>query len=149
MLEVVPGGVAFDESAGHAEAGTIVGGEQQGLLVRCGPPLVDRAVVLPEFADMGAAETPVGARLAFGLRDEMSEMVFDVILYCRTGSLEMVQPFHFIGNELEIGRTLQWQEAIEELDDLGGPCLTMIATAGRWLIAGLVLEPVGAQFVEP
>lgn len=134
VLEVVPSGVALDEAAGHAEAGTIVGGEQQGLLGDGRPPLVDRAVMLPEFTDMSMAEAPVGAGFALGLWDEVGEVGFDVILHCRTGSLEVVQPLHFIGNELEIGRALQRQEALEELDDFGGPCLTMIATAGCWLI---------------
>jgi hypothetical protein len=78
-----------------------------------GPPRVDRAVMLPEFADMGAAETPLSARFAHGLRDQLGEMGFDADCNCRTGSLEVVKPFHFIGNELEIGRVLQGQEALE------------------------------------
>lgn len=41
VLKVVPSGVTLDESASHAEAGAIVGGEQQGLFVGSGPPLVD------------------------------------------------------------------------------------------------------------
>lgn len=77
-----------------------------------GPPLVDRAVVLPEFADMGAAETPVGAGLAHGLRDEVGEVGFDVCLDCRAGTHEAVQAFDFIGDELEIGRVLQGQETL-------------------------------------
>lgn len=105
--------------------------------------------MLPEFADMGAAETPVGAGLAFGLRNEMGEMAFDIILHRRAGSLEGMQPLHFVGDELEIGRTLQGQETREECDDFSGPCLAMVATTGRGLIAGLVLEPFGAKDIEP
>ena len=78
MLEMVPRGVAFDKAPGDAEAGAVVNGEQQGLLFRSGPPLVDRAVVLPEFANMRAAETPVGAGLALGLWDQVAEVGLDV-----------------------------------------------------------------------
>jgi hypothetical protein len=38
---------------------------------------------------------------------------FDAVFHCRTGSLEVVEPVHFIGNELEIGRVLQGQDAHE------------------------------------
>lgn len=75
---MVPRGVSLDETPGHAEAGTVVNSEQQGLFVGGGPPLVDRAVMLPEFADIGAAETPVSARLALGLWNQVGEMLFDV-----------------------------------------------------------------------
>jgi hypothetical protein len=69
--------------------------------------------MLPEFADMGAAETPLSARYAPGLREHLGETGFDADCNCRTGSLEVVKPVHFIGNELEIGRVLQGQEALE------------------------------------
>jgi hypothetical protein len=69
--------------------------------------------MLPEFADMGAAETPASARFAPGLRDHLGEMGFEAVFNCQTGSLEVVGPVHFIGNELEIGRVLQAQEALE------------------------------------
>jgi transposase len=35
------------------------------------------------------------------------------VFNCRTGSLEVVAPVHFVGNELEIGRVLQGQETLE------------------------------------
>ena len=98
---------------------------------------------------MGAAKTPIDACFGFELRDEMSEMIFNVILHRRTGSLETMQPLHFVGDELEIRWNLQGQETHEEFDDMSGPCLAMVAATGRGLIAGLVLEPFGAQFVEP
>jgi hypothetical protein len=47
--------------------------------------------MLPEFADMGAAETPLSARFAPGLRDQLGEMGFDADCNCRTGSLEVVE----------------------------------------------------------
>jgi hypothetical protein len=47
------------------------------------------------------------------LRDHLGETGFGADCNCRTGSLEVVKPVHFIGNELEIGRVLQGQEALE------------------------------------
>jgi len=49
MLEVIPGGVGGDKAGAQEFAGMIIDGEQQGLLFRGGPPLVDGGVVLPEF----------------------------------------------------------------------------------------------------
>jgi hypothetical protein len=54
VLEVVPGGIGGNKSAAEEFAGMIIDGEQEGLLVGSRPPLVDRGVVLPEFADAGA-----------------------------------------------------------------------------------------------
>jgi hypothetical protein len=105
--------------------------------------------VLPEFADMGVAETPVDAGFAPGLRDKVREVSLDVFLDCRTGTPEAMQPFHFIGDELKIRRVPQRQEAFWEFDDLGRPCRAMAAAARTGLIAEPVLEPGCPQFFEP
>ena len=47
MLEVIPSGVGGDEDRAQEFAGMVVHGEQQGLLVLGGPPLVDGGIVLP------------------------------------------------------------------------------------------------------
>ncbi len=52
-----------------------------------------------------------------------------------------MQPIHFIGDELEIRRVLQRQEAIEEFEDRGSPYLATVAATGSGLIVGLLLEP--------
>lgn len=41
VQEVIPCGIVPDEATDHAEAGTVVGGQQQGLLASGGPPLWD------------------------------------------------------------------------------------------------------------
>ena len=51
MLEVIPSGVSGDEDCAQELAGMVVNGEQQGLLVIGGPPLVDGGIVLPQFID--------------------------------------------------------------------------------------------------
>jgi len=71
VLEVVPGGVAFDEASCDVEAGAVVDGEDECLFAGSGPPLVDGAVVLPEFANVGAAKAAVGALFGRGCRDEV------------------------------------------------------------------------------
>ena len=66
VLEVVPSGVTFDEAACDVESGAVVDGEEEGLFARSRPPLMDGAVVLPEFANVGAPKAAVGA--LFGWR---------------------------------------------------------------------------------
>ena len=98
MLEVIPGGVALDEAARDKQARTVIDSEQQCLLVRCRPPLVDRAVVLPEFADVSAAETPIGALLGRRGGNQVGEVGFDVGFESCAGSLEVAQPLHFVSD---------------------------------------------------
>ena len=78
VAEVVPGGVGGDEGARKVEPGVIVNGEQQGLLGGGRPPLVDGTVMLPEFADVGAAEAPVGPRLARAGGHQVGKVCLDV-----------------------------------------------------------------------
>ena len=98
MLEVIPGGVALDEAARDKQARTVIDSEQQCLLVKCRPPLVDRAVMLPEFADVSAAETPIGALLGRRGGNQVGEVGFDVGFESCAGSLEVAQPLHFVSD---------------------------------------------------
>ena len=61
MREVVPSGIGGDEACSDVETGVVIHSEEKDLFLRGRPPLVDRAVVLPEFASVGAAKTPVAA----------------------------------------------------------------------------------------
>jgi len=78
MLEVVPGGISLDETSRDKQTRAVIDGKQQRLFVRGRPPLVDRTVVLPEFADVGAAEAPIGALLWGGRGNQVGEVGFDV-----------------------------------------------------------------------
>ena len=49
MLEMIPGGVGGDEDRAEQFTGVIINGQQEGLLVLGGPPLVAGGIVLPEF----------------------------------------------------------------------------------------------------
>ena len=76
MLEVIPSGVALDEATRDKQTRTVIDGEQQGLFVRSRPPLVNRAVMLPEFSNVGAAETPVRALLGGRRGNQVGEVGF-------------------------------------------------------------------------
>ena len=65
VAEVVPGRVRGDKAARHQLAGVIVLGEDQRLFLPPAPPLVNGAVVLPEFADLRAL--PASPRARAGL----------------------------------------------------------------------------------
>jgi hypothetical protein len=71
VAEVGPGGVGRHEASSDIEAGMVVDGEQEGLHTRGGPPLMDGAVVLPEFAETGAAKATVGAVFFLRFWDEI------------------------------------------------------------------------------
>jgi len=105
--------------------------------------------MLPKFADVGAAKTPIGASFWRRCRNEVGEIGFDVRLDGRPGTLEVAQTLHLVGDELIVGRALHGQEALEEIDDCGWPVFTPGASAGLGLIARLVFEVVRAQLIEP
>jgi hypothetical protein len=91
--------------------------------------------MLPEFANVGAAETSVCPLLGWRGGSKVGEVGFDVGFDGRSGALEVAQALHFVGDELIVRRALHGQEVLEESDDLGRPCITPVATTGRWLIA--------------
>jgi len=149
VAEVVPGGVGGHEAARDVATGVIIDGEQQDLFVRCPPPLVDGTVVLPEFADVGAAETPVRPGLALRDGHKMCEVRFDISFDIGACALETAKPLHFIGHELIVGWVLQGQEAFEEGVNVRRPRAAMVSAAGFGTIAGLVAQERRAQLVEP
>jgi len=78
VLEVGPGGVAVDEAASDVEARVVIDGQEEGLFYGAGPPLVDGAVVLEEFAETGVAQAAIGARFFPGRGHEVGQVGFDV-----------------------------------------------------------------------
>ena len=75
MLEVIPSGVGGDEDRTQELAGMIIHGEQQGLLGRGRPPLVDGGIVLPQFAEAGTFPAAAGFGTRFGLAEEIGKVV--------------------------------------------------------------------------
>ncbi len=127
--EVVPSRVGGDEAHGHVEAGMVVHGEQEGLLVRPWPPLVNGTVVLPKFADFGTAESSIDTVLSRWCGDEVCEVSFDVGLNARTGASELAKAFEFVADKLVVGRVLHRQEALEEIVGFCWPETVVVASA--------------------
>ena len=146
--EVVPGGVGRDETPGDIEAGMIVNGEQENLLGQSGPPLVNRAVMLPEIADFGAAEPPVGAGFAFGCWNQVREMNFDVGLDAGACAGEAAEPQQLVADELVVGRILERQEALEKSERLWWPWHEMVAATGDGLERMSPSQPRATELVE-
>ena len=146
--EVVPCGVGGHETPGDIEAGMVVNGEQENLLGQSGPALVNRAVMLPEVADFGTAETPVGAGLSHGSRHEMLKMGFDVSLDAGTCAGEAAEAQQLIADELVIGRILKRKEARKKSMNLWRPRHEMVASTGAGLEAMPPAQPRATELVE-
>ena len=82
----------------------VINSEQERLFAGIGPPLVNGAIMLPEFANGGAAKATMDTLFAGWERNEMGEMAFDVCLNTRTSSDKTAEAFHLISNKLEVGR---------------------------------------------
>lgn len=81
VLEMVPCRIGGHEAACEVEPRVIVGGEQEGLLGGGGPPLVDGAIVLPEFADVRPTEASIDTGLTSRRRHEVGIVGLDVCLH--------------------------------------------------------------------
>ena len=64
MLEMIPSCIGRDKDRAQKFSGMVIDGQEQGLFVSSGPPLVDGGVMLPEFTQAGAFPATAG----FGLR---------------------------------------------------------------------------------
>ena len=54
----------------------------------------------------------------------------------------------FVGDQLIVGRSLEWQEALQELLDLGRPVGVMVAAGEVEGEGGWLLQPSGSQAKE-
>lgn len=148
VLEVVPRGIRRYEGTGQQFAGMIIDREQEGLLVVGRPPLVDRGIMLPEFADAGAL--PAAARLGdrHGRADQEWEMAAGVGGDGFAVAVEGEAGKQFVSDELVIGRALQWEEGLQEPPHRLWPSGVMVA-AGEMEDEGRgVLEPGGPEAEE-
>ena len=148
VLEVVPGGIGGDEGAGQKFAGMIIHREQQGLFVVGWPPLVDRGIVLPEFADAGAL--PAAARLGAGRgrTDQQQEVATDVGGDGLAVAVEGEATGQFVGDELVIGRSLQRKEGLQEQPHRVWPSAAMMAAGEAEGEGGGVRQPGRAEAEE-
>jgi len=138
VAKVVPGGFCGDETASEDEARSVINGEQEDLLLLLWPPRVDGAVVLPEFARVGAAETAAGTGLGFWARDEVAEVFFDIGFHRGARAHEAAEAREFVGNELEVGGRLQGQKLFEKGERFGRLSPQVVASACTRLVTGFV-----------
>ena len=148
MLEVIPSGVGGDEDRAQELAGMVVHGEQQGLLVLSGPPLVDGGIVLPKLVQARAFPASPGFGAWFGLADELWKVVSGISGHRLPVAFEAQACFQFIGHQLEIGRFLKGQELLEEGNGLWRPVRPMVAAGKLGSELGAVLQPPGAEPVK-
>jgi hypothetical protein len=148
VLEMVPGGVGWDKGAGQKFAGMIIHGQQEGLLVLGWPPLVDGGVVLPEFTQPGTFPAAAGLGDEWGSLHQQWEVMTGVGGDGFAITLESEAGGQFIGDELIVRRSLERQEGLEELLDLGWPVSAMVAAGEAEGEGGGMLEPDGAQAKE-
>ena len=149
VLEMVPGRIGSHEAAREVESRVIVCGEQESLFGRGWPPLVDGAVVLPKFADVGTTEAPIDTRLARRRGHEVRIAGLDVCLYRRTGANQAAEALEFVGDELIVGRVLQRQEILQKRFGFWRPFSSSIPATGGRLEALVPLQEVGSELVEP
>ena len=148
MLEVIPSGVGGDEDRAQEFAGMVVHGEQQGLLVLGGPPLVDRGIVLPKLVQARALPASPGFGAWFGLAEEIRKVGPGISGHGLPVAFEAQACFQLISHQLEIGRFLKGEELLEEGHGLWRPGRPMVAAGEPGGELGAVLQPPGAEPVK-
>lgn len=148
VLEVVPGGVGGDEDGGQEFAGMVIHGQQEGLFLFIRPPLVNGGIMLPEFAQAGPFPAAAGLGDGRGRTDQQREVSAGVSGDRFAVAYESKAGGQFVGDELIVGRSLERQEGLQELPDLGGPGGAMVATGEVEGEGGGLLQPGGAQTKE-
>ena|SRR5208282_6335480 len=105
----------------------VIDGQEQGLLVRGRPPLVDGGIVLPKFIQARAfpAAACFGAR--FCLANEVWEMCSNKSSDRLTMAFETEADGQFIGRQLKVRRFLQRYKILEELAGFRRPIWPMTA----------------------
>jgi hypothetical protein len=114
MLEVIPGCIGGDKDSAQEFSRMIINREQEGLLVRRRPPLVDGGIVLPELAEAGAFPASASFRTPFREADQVGKMRADKSSDGFAVAFEAEADFQFIGGQLKIGRFLQWHKILEK-----------------------------------
>ena len=126
----------------------IIDRQEQGLLLRGGPPLVDGGIVLPEFIQAGAFPATPGFGARCGRTDEIGKMGSGESGHGFAMAFETETGFQFIGQQLEVGWLLEREELFEEGDGLRRPVGPMVAARELGREVGAFLEQAGAKPVQ-
>ena len=141
VLEMVPGGVGGDKGTGEVSAGVVVHGEQEGLLGVARPPLMDRGVVLPEFAHAGAFPAASGLGHRGQCRDQFWKVPAGVCCDRFAVAVEGEAGGQLVRDQLVVGGPLQGQEGPQEALYLQGPARVMVAPGGAQGESRRLAEP--------
>ena len=117
----------------------IIDGQQQGLLVRGRPPLVDGGIVLPKFAQARAFPAAACFGTRFWLADEVGKMGSNKGGDGLAMAFETEADSQFIGHQLKVGRFLQRYKILEELAGFRWPVWPVAATGELGAELGAVL----------
>jgi hypothetical protein len=148
VLEVIPSGIGGDKERAQEFAGMIIHGQQQGLLFRGGPPLVDGGIVLPQFIDARPFPAPASSGTRFRLADKVWKVVSGKGGHRLAMALKTEAGFQFVGHQLEVGRLLEGQELREEGDDCRRPVRPMVAAGELGGEVGAFPEEAGSKPVK-
>ena len=148
VLEVMPGRIGGDEDTSHQFAGVIIHRQEKSLLFGGGPPLVDGGIVLPEFTHLSAWPSSAGLGRRCRRADQQGQVSAGIGRDRLAVALEGEAIRQFTGHELEVGRSLERQEDLEELLHVVGPDGVMIAPGAVEVESGRMWQPGGAQTEE-
>jgi hypothetical protein len=126
----------------------VIHGQQEGLFLFIRPPLVNGGIMLPEFAQASAFPAAAGLGDGRGRTDQQREVSAGVSGDRFAVADESKAGGQFVGDELIVGRSLEGQEGLQELPDLGGPGGAMVAPGEVEGEGGGLLQPGGAQTKE-
>ena len=148
MLEVIPGRVRGDKDSSQKFSGMVIDRQQQGLLGRRRPPLVDGGIVLPKFTEAGAFPPAAGLGARFRWANQVGKVGADkggdglaVALKTETGG-------QLIGDELKVGGLLQGDEILEKLADFWWPIRPVIPTGEVDTELGTVEQPPSSEPIK-
>jgi len=126
----------------------VIDGQQEGLLLRGLPPLVDGGIVLPEFVEAGAFPSAASFGASFREADEVGKVRLDKSGDGFAVALEAEADFQFIGGQLKVGRFLKRHKILEELGGFWRPIRAVISAGELGAELRTEPEPTGAEPVK-
>lgn len=148
VFEVVPGGVGRDEGRSQELSRMIVHGQQERLLIRSLPPLMNRRVMLPKLIDPGTFPPPARFGRACRPTRKIGEMRANKGGDGLAMALKTKAGPQFIGDELKVGRPLERDKGLEELRDFLRPIGPMISTGSLGREVSTIVQPQGAESIQ-
>jgi len=104
--------------------------------------------VLPQFIDAGAFPAPPGSGAGLRLADEIGKVGFGKGGHRLAMAFETEAGCQFVGDQLEVGRLLEWNELLEKGDGFRRPIRPMVTTGELGGEVGAFPEEAGAEPVK-